>query len=265
MAIHIRRVGEVADGAVTTEKLAEGAVTSDKIADGAVIQSKIADLAVNSAKLATGAVTREKIADYAVGTGQIADGAINDAKILDYAVTTNKIADVAINSDKIADGAVLSNHLSDGAVVEQKIADLQISTDKLKDNIVTLAKATDDLRLNTYLGDETPVSTTGTTPVLQKTFKFIKYADWFNVQKLRVLASLRTSDTNYEAIMEIYVDDETSPRITLQSTSDVEELAVGEAELNDLGIGIHQVNVYLKSTDESATAYNELVDVMIVR
>ena len=38
MPINLRRVGEVADGSVTTAKLADNAVTTQKLNDGAVIQ-----------------------------------------------------------------------------------------------------------------------------------------------------------------------------------------------------------------------------------
>lgn len=50
MAIYIRRLGEIADGSITTAKLA----------DGAVIEQKLAGLAVSTSKLQNQAVTLAK-------------------------------------------------------------------------------------------------------------------------------------------------------------------------------------------------------------
>jgi len=74
MVIRLRRVGEVADGSVTSEKLSDGAVDlstakvtgelpSGKLEDGAVIEGKLADLAVSTTKLQNAAVTLAKSDD----------------------------------------------------------------------------------------------------------------------------------------------------------------------------------------------------------
>jgi len=74
MVIRLRRVGEVADGSVTSEKLSDGAVDlstakvtgelpSGKLEDGAVIEGKLADLAVTTTKLQNAAVTLAKSDD----------------------------------------------------------------------------------------------------------------------------------------------------------------------------------------------------------
>jgi len=71
MAIFIRKVGEVADGAVTEVKLADSAVDlagskitgelgSGNIADSAIIESKLGALAVTTAKLGANAVTLQR-------------------------------------------------------------------------------------------------------------------------------------------------------------------------------------------------------------
>lgn len=70
MAIYIRRVGEVADGAVTEVKIANNAVTENKINNGAV----------TSVKLEDGAVIEQKLANLAVTTGKLQDQSVTLAK-----------------------------------------------------------------------------------------------------------------------------------------------------------------------------------------
>src|SRR3990167_5383875 len=81
MALNLRRVGEVADGSVTSAKLADGAVITAKLADDAVVTGKIAPGAVGSTDLADDAVTSVKIAADAVTSAKIADDAVIGAKI----------------------------------------------------------------------------------------------------------------------------------------------------------------------------------------
>ncbi len=99
MAINLRRVGEVADGSVTSVKLADNAVTSAKIADDAVVTGKIADGAVGSLDLADNAVISSKIAADAVISSKIADGAVGSTEIADDAVIGAKIAAGVVDAE----------------------------------------------------------------------------------------------------------------------------------------------------------------------
>lgn len=66
---------------VQTADIADNAVTRDKMASGSVGYSEIIDASVSASKLSAGAVTEAKIADGAVTTGKISDGAVTGAKI----------------------------------------------------------------------------------------------------------------------------------------------------------------------------------------
>lgn len=74
MVVNIRKVGEVADGSVTADKLATGAVDlgtdkvtgqapASKIEDGAIINAKLADLAITTEKLQDNAISLAKAQD----------------------------------------------------------------------------------------------------------------------------------------------------------------------------------------------------------
>lgn len=142
----------LADDAVTSDKIADGAVGSDHLGSGAVATAKIADGAVTEDKLGSGAVTVNKIGAGAVATAKLADGAVTTAKINSGAVSTVKIADGAVTTDKIADAnvtngklasnAVTTAKINDGAVSGAKIASGAVGTGNLADGAVTPAKMT---------------------------------------------------------------------------------------------------------------------------
>ena len=90
---------------IDTADIADDAITADKIDDGAVGTSAIDDDAVTNAKIATGAVD----------TAEIADDAITAAKIDDDAITTDAIADSAVTLDK------MGFNLGDGFSTEKNI------------------------------------------------------------------------------------------------------------------------------------------------
>lgn len=186
-------------------------------------------------------------------------------EVADGSVTANKLADSAVDlgSDKVT-GQVPSTKIQNGAIIEQKLADLAISTGKLKDNVVTLAKADDDMRLRSFVGDETIVSVTGTTESIEKELTIPKHAVKFGATKIRVLAGLYTSDAAFTASLKIYIDSEASARLELTSVSTTSELVAGEFDISDLAQGRHIIQAALVSSDVAGTAYNDLIDIMIV-
>ena len=72
---------DLADGAVSGDKIADGAITGDKIANDAIDSDAIADNAVGTGQIQNGAVTGDKIADDAVDSAAIADGTVTEADL----------------------------------------------------------------------------------------------------------------------------------------------------------------------------------------
>ena len=93
---------------------------------------------VGTANIANYAVTEDKIARGAVTAYQLAEAAVQTAKIVDGAITTVKIADVAVTAAKLADGAVTAAKLADGAVTASKLAAGAIDNGKLQHSSMTL-------------------------------------------------------------------------------------------------------------------------------
>ena len=72
---------DLADGAVSGDKITDGTITGDKIADDAIDADAIADNAVGTGQIQNGAVTGDKIADSAVDSAAIADGTVTEADL----------------------------------------------------------------------------------------------------------------------------------------------------------------------------------------
>lgn len=183
-----------------------------------------------------------------------------------YIRRVGEVADGAVTNIKIANGAVSSDKLENGSVIEEKLANLSVTTGKLQDQAVTLAKAQQALKIHHFTGDETEVSVTDTVETEVKIFKITKsqsQTSGMQPQKLHINAQMKTSDTGTTATLKLYVDDEGSPRITLNSTSLDWEMVEGNADFSDLENGAHDVTLKMYSDSSGATAYNDLVEIFI--
>ncbi len=92
---------DIADGAVTGNKLAQGSILTGKYADGSVTGNKLANGSILTGKFADGSVTGNKIAQGSVLAGKLANGAVRTGKIFDGAVTEGKLGDGAVSFVKL--------------------------------------------------------------------------------------------------------------------------------------------------------------------
>lgn len=155
---------QIADKAVTTEKLENESVTTDKLDAASVTTEKVADANITTSKLADSSVETEKINNKAVTTDKLNDGAVNSSKLSPEAVTYDKVKNKAIITEKLNDRAVttekveeraitnpkLGNQSVDGRVVREAsletkhFANGSVTTEKIKDSSVTNEKVADD-------------------------------------------------------------------------------------------------------------------------
>lgn len=153
---------DIADGAVSTQKLVDGAISSIKLAVDAVTNEKVAPNAITAAEIQNNAVTAVKILDGVINSGKLADGAVTSAKIVDDAVTTAKIVNDAINNAKIAPDAVTSTEIAPNAVTTAKIVDDAINAAKIAALAVGSGELADSavtgIKINTGAVTETKIS-----------------------------------------------------------------------------------------------------------
>lgn len=117
---------QIADKAVTTEKLENESVTTDKLDAASVTTDKVADANITTSKLANSSVETEKINNKAVTTDKLNDGAVDNSKLSPNAVTSDKIKDESIITEKLNDRAVTTEKVEEKAITNTKLGDQSV-------------------------------------------------------------------------------------------------------------------------------------------
>lgn len=145
---------QIADKAVTNEKLAEHSVDNsklspdsvsyDKIQNDAVITEKIQDNAVTTEKVEEKAIINTKLGDQSVDGRVVREASLETKHFANESVTTEKVARKSITKDKLADNSVDASQVVDGSIGNSKLSPDSVTTEKIKDSSVTNEKVADD-------------------------------------------------------------------------------------------------------------------------
>ena len=145
---------QIADKAVTNEKLAEhsvdksklspDSVSYDKIQNDAVITEKIQDNAVTTEKVKEKAITNTKLGDQSVDGRVVREASLETKHFANESVTAEKVARKSITKDKLADNAVDASQVVDGSIGNAKLSSDSVTTEKIKDSSVTNEKVADN-------------------------------------------------------------------------------------------------------------------------
>jgi hypothetical protein len=122
---------QIANTAITQDKLAANSVIAGKIFANAVTAITIAAGAVEVGKIAVDAVTSNTILANAIVAGKIAVDAVGANQILANAITAVKIEANAITTDKIEANAVTTSKILAGSINAGLIAANAVAADKL--------------------------------------------------------------------------------------------------------------------------------------
>lgn len=144
---------KVADANITTSKLADSSVETEKINNKAVTTDKLNDGAVDNSKLSPNAVTSEKIKNESVITEKLNDRAVTTEKVEEKAITNTKIGDSAVDGRTISEASVEKKHLANDSVATEKLQDSAITSDKIHTDAVTEEKIKDSSVSNSKLAD----------------------------------------------------------------------------------------------------------------
>lgn len=134
---------KVADANITTSKLADSSVETEKINNKAVTTDKLNDGAVDNSKLSPNAVTSEKIKDESIITEKLNDRAVTTEKVEEKAITNAKLGDKSVDGRVVREASLESKHFSNESVTTEKVARKSITKDKLADNAVDASQVVD--------------------------------------------------------------------------------------------------------------------------
>lgn len=150
---------QIADDAITSQKIRDGQVRNPDLANGAVTSAEVKDgsLAASDFSASTRALLTGEpgpqgppgppggpVEDGSILTSMLADFAVTDAKIQGSSIGEFHLQDFAVTRDKIADGAVTDLAIAIGAVDTPHLADGSVTTSKIAPGAVTGLRVADD-------------------------------------------------------------------------------------------------------------------------
>ena len=134
---------KVADANITTSKLADSSVETEKINNKAVTTDKLNDGAVDNSKLSPNAVTSDKIKDESIITEKLNDRAVTTEKVEEKAITNTKLGDQSVDGRVVREASLETKHFANESVTTEKVARKSITKDKLADNAVDASQVVD--------------------------------------------------------------------------------------------------------------------------
>lgn len=130
-------------------------LSSAEIADGAITRDKIAADAINSSKVEAGSLSGLDLAANTITATQIDASAVGTDELAALAVTAAKIANATITATQLANDSVGSAQIQANAVGNSEMADNAIGTAEIQDAAVTAAKLASDVGAVTRFADTT--------------------------------------------------------------------------------------------------------------
>lgn len=290
----------IKDGAVGSAKLGADSVYGDKVADAgigtvklaadSVYGDKISDAGVGSAKLSADSVYGDKIADDGIGSSiLIADNVIGHDQMLDSAigytelttglqgsfgvpnansVGTTELKEPAVGSSQIYDDAIGSQHIDDDAIGSSiMIADNVIGNEHMRDAAIGYTELTAGLQGSfvgvkeyPYMGDDSEVTVTGTTPGTIKTATILKDSYALDLGSIKIAAELKASHGSYD--MEVLLG--TEHKLSFTGTETAYKIHTGSIGLGGESDGALPLQFTLKNSGTGSVSYNKLVDIIAV-
>lgn len=148
---YTRYVKDESSGKSTKELLDEKVNKTEQlgttqIADNAITNEKLAEHSVDNSKLSQDSVSYDKILNGAVITEKIQDGAVTTEKVEEKAVTNPKLGDQSVDGRVVREASLESKHFANESVTTEKVARKSITNDKIADGTLKKEKLDPELR-----------------------------------------------------------------------------------------------------------------------
>lgn len=164
---------DIADDAITTEKILDRTILSEDISEGAVTTFEILDGTILNEDVATGAIDSRAILDGTILAEDISEGAVTTFEILDGTIQNEDIADETIDLTSkvtgilpVANGGTGGVSLTDGGLLVGGGTDMVRALPQALDGQIPVGVTSSDPVLKTMVGGTGILVTQGVDEVV---------------------------------------------------------------------------------------------------
>ena len=129
---------DIADDAITTEKILDSAILNRDIHTSAVDSRTILNESIIAEDIDTGAVTTSEILDSTILNKDLMTGSVDSRTLLDSTILNKDIQTGAVDSRILLDSTILNQDLRTGAVDSRSILNGSILNEDIADSIIDL-------------------------------------------------------------------------------------------------------------------------------
>ncbi|MFH0893807.1 MAG: hypothetical protein V2A54_05165 [Bacteroidota bacterium] len=129
---------DIADNAITTEKILDSTIINQDIHTGAVDSRTILNETILAEDIATGAVTTSEILDSTIINQDLQTGSVDSRVILNETILAEDIATNAVTTSEILDSTIINQDIQVGAIDSRTILDGTILNQDIADGTINL-------------------------------------------------------------------------------------------------------------------------------
>ncbi|WP_223549874.1 hypothetical protein [Aestuariivivens sp. NBU2969] len=156
---------DIADDAITTEKILNEEILAEDIAEGAVETSEILNETILAEDISEGAVETSEILNETILAEDISEGAVETSEILNETILAEDISEGAVETSEILNETILAEDISEGAVETSEILNETI----LAEDISMGAVETSEILNETILAEDISEGAVETSEILNET------------------------------------------------------------------------------------------------
>jgi len=164
---------DIADDAITTEKILNEEILAEDIHEGAVETSEILNETILAEDISEGAVETSEILNETILAEDISEGAVETSEILNETILAEDISEGAVETSEILNGTIINEDIADDAVTTEKILNETILAEDIHEGAVETSEilngtiinediANNTINLSTKVTDILPVANGGT-------------------------------------------------------------------------------------------------------
>ena len=156
---------DIADDAITTEKILNEEILAEDIATGAVETSEILDETILAEDIAEGSVETSEILNETILAEDIAEGSVETSEILNETILAEDIAEGSIETSEILNETILAEDIAEGSVETSEILNETILAEDIAEGSVESSEILNE----TILAEDIAEGSVETSEILNET------------------------------------------------------------------------------------------------